>query len=344
MIRGHRPAIIVGVAFIALVVALGGCGSGTGLPGGNPPPPPPPPPAAGTATIDGVVVDSETPTVEIAGAQVVVAAEAAADAPAVVTDGAGRFRLTKLAAGGVELDVTFPSTPAYQAMRVTVDTAEKTTTCVSIAALRDEASTPTSLTLSPAQAQIDVGGEVQFIANVQSYGAPMNVTPSFSLIGNIGTLSASGLFEATKVGTGDVTAFFPGAAAQATIQVTAPAPPKLGTLSVSPGNLPADGGEVYISLSTTDGDGIAGAQAEIATLGRSTVKRALVLETGNERDGSWATIYPVPANGNPIGPDGVQLEQRYSVRVRVTDKSGASSTTKWADFTVAGLEPPPGPP
>ncbi|MBM3500127.1 MAG: hypothetical protein FJX74_15835, partial [Armatimonadetes bacterium] len=340
MIRGQWPAVIVGLALIALAVALGGCGSGSGIGGGNPPPPPPPPPAAGTATIDGVVVDSQVPTVAIPGAQVVVAADAAADAPAAVTDGAGRFKLQKLAAGGVQLDVTFPSTGAYQAMRVTVDTAQKTTTFVTIAALRDEASTPTSLALSPTQAQVDVGGEVQFTAQVQSYGVPMNVTPSFSLIGDVGTLTASGLFRAAKVGTGNITAFFPGATADATVRVTAPAAPRLGTLSVSPGSLPAEGGNVYISLSTTDGDGIAGALAEITTLGRPTIPRALILESGSPKDGSWATIYPVPANSNPIGTDGVQLEQRYSARVRVTDNSGASSTTQWADFTVAGLEPP----
>jgi hypothetical protein len=342
MIRGQWPAIIVGVALLALIVAIGGCGSGGGL--GPAPPPPPPPPAGGTATVQGVVVDSQNTATVIPGAQVTVADAAAADAPAVVTDGAGRFKLEKLAAGGVDLDVTFPSTGLYQAMRVSVDTEAKTTTFVSIAALRSSTSTPTSLTLSPSNAQTDVGGEVQFVASVQSYGVPLSITPSFSLIGDVGTLTASGLFRATKIGSGDVVAFFPAVLASATVQVTAPAPPKLGTLSVSPGSLPADGGDVFIALSATDGDGIAGAQAEITTLGKPTEKRSLILEAGSEKDGSWAAIYRAPANSNPIGPDGNQLDQRYSVRVKVTDKSGASTTTQWVDFTVVGLEPPPGPP
>jgi len=344
MIRGRWPSIIVGLALIALTVAVLGCGSGNGIPGGEPEPPPPQPPPAGTAIIDGVVVDSQNPQTVIPNAQVALATDGALDVAAVVTDAAGRFRLEKLAAGGVDLDVTFPGTSLYQAMRVTVDTAAGKTTSASIAALRSDASTPTSLTLDPSQATIDIGGEVQFVASVESYGVPMGVTPGFSLIGDVGTLSASGLFRAAKVGTGEVTAFFPSVIATGGVEVTAPAPPKLGTLSVSPGNLPADGGDVYIVLSATDGDGIASARAEIATLNQPTITRSLVLESGNERDGSWAAIFNAPPNSNPIGSDGVQLEQRYSVRVRVTDNSAASSTTKWIDFTVAGLEAPPGPP
>jgi hypothetical protein len=157
-------------------------------------------------------------------------------------------------------------------------------------------------------------------------------------------LRSSGLFTATKVGTGKVSAFVPEASATTSVQVTGPQAPRLGTLSVSPANLPADGGDVRIAVSATDGDGVSSVKAEITTLNQPTVKPSLYLETGNERDGSWAIVYPVGANSNPIGADGVQLDQTYSVRVTATDRRGTSSKSGWMDFVVAGLEAPPSPP
>lgn len=343
MVRGQMPIYLLGLAFMALTISLAGCGGGGGTfpPGGGEPPPPPPP--EGTARIDGVVVDSENTATVIAGAQVVVADEAT-DRAAIATDNTGHFQFDELPAGGVSLLVTFPLTGAYQAMTVFVDTVAHKTTHVSIAALRSGVSAPTSVTLAPADAEIDVGGELQFEADVRTYGVPVDIAPSFSLLGDIGTLLPSGLFTASKVGTGEVTAFFPSASATANVEVTPPRPPKLGTLSVSPSNLPADGGQVRIAISATDGDGVATVQAFIATLHKPTTTMPLTLESGNARDGSWAGTLSVPPNSNPISPDGVQLEQRYSVRVRVVDRSGTAVTSEWVDFVVAGLEAPPSPP
>lgn len=343
MVRGQAALALVGLILIALTTGLFGCGGGgaTFPPDGGEPPVPPP--VEGTARIEGVVVDSQNTATLIVGAQVVVR-DSSTDKPAVVTDSAGRFLLEKLPAGGVTLLVTFPSTAAYQAMAVRVDTVAQNTTHVTIAALRSGATPPNSVTLTPANVEIDIGGEVQFDADVRAYGVPVNISPSFALVGDIGTLLPSGLFTATRVGTGKVTAFFPSASATATVEVTGPRPPQLGTLSVSPANLPADGGDVRIAISATDGDGIASVQAIISTLNQPPSTSWLTLESGSIRDGSWAGTFRAPANSNPIGPDGVQLEQRYSVRVRVVDRSGTAVMSRWLDFVVAGLEPPPSPP
>ncbi|MBM3471768.1 MAG: carboxypeptidase regulatory-like domain-containing protein [Armatimonadetes bacterium] len=344
MIRGRWTSIIVGTALITLAAGIVGCGSGAGFPGGGGPPPPPPPPAQGTASIQGVVVDSQNTATRIAGAEVRLAADGQADRACVLTDGNGSFRLDKLQAGGVNVEVTFPSTPTYQAMIVPVDTVKDKTTVVTIAALRSGVTPPTSVTLSPSDAQVDVGGEVQFDADVRIYGVPANIVPSFSLLGDIGTLLPSGLFTATKVGTGEVTAFFPQASVSANVEVIGPRVPQLGTLAVSPTNLPADGGPVRIAISATDGNGIARVEAKIVTLNKAPGTLVLLLDSGNDRDGSWAGTFTAPANSNPIGWDGVQLDQRYSVQVKVTDRSGTSTKSGWVDFVVAGLEAPPGPP
>jgi hypothetical protein len=344
MIRGRWSSIIVGTALIALAVGIIGCGGGAGFPGGGGPPPPPPPPAQGTASIQGIVVDSQNTATRIVGAEVRLAADGQTDRASVLTDGNGSFTLSKLDAGGVNLRVTFPSTPAYQAMVVPVDTVANKTTTVTIAALRSGATVPTYVTLSPASAQIDIGGEVQFDADVRVYGVPVNIAPSFSLQGDVGTLLPSGLFTATKVGTGAVKAFFPQASVSANVEVIGPRPPQLGTLSVSPASLPADGGPVRVAISATDGNGIASAEAKIVTMNRAPSTLILTLDSGSILDGSWAGTFPAPANSNPIGSDGVQLDQTYSVQVTVRDRSGTSTKSAQPDFVVAGLEAPPGPP
>jgi len=343
MVRGHWSSIIVGLALITLALVLAGC-SGAPFPGTDPDDGPPPPPE-GTAEIDGVVVDSENPNTLIAGATVTPVADGVSDAPAATTNSAGQVSLDRLPAGGVTLQVRFPLTGTYQAMDIRVDTQSNTTTQTTIAALRAAATPPTSVTLNPSSATVDIGGQVLFTADVRVSGVPVDITPSFSLIGEVGTLSAAGMFRGTRVGTGDVKAFFPAASATADVEVVGPQPPRLGTLSVSPTDLPAGGGNVRIAISATDGDGVVSVRAEIVTLNHATISWDLVLDpAGNERDGSWISIFPAPPNDNPISPDGVQLDQRYNVRVRATDRSGASTTSPFAEFVVVGLESPPPPP
>lgn len=342
MVRGRWPSIIVGIALLAVMAVLAGCGGDgipiPGTPGGGGPPPPPP---AGTAAVEGKVVDSENVRTVIAGAEVRLVGEN----PAVATDGSGRFALKELPAGSVTLRVTFPSNASYQPMDLSVPTAAHQTTHVTIAALHDDVAAPTSVTLAPAAAQVDIGGDLQFTADVRLYGSPVSLMPSLSLLGDIGTLTPSGRFTATKIGTGTVTAILETTSATATVEVVASQPPQLGTLSVSPNSLPDEGGWVRIAIAVKDGDGVKddpeGVIAQIEKPNRRIQEVALRRETGTVRDGSWGVEWKAPANNNPPGPDGTQLEQRYSVRVKVTDRTGVVVLSKWETFVVAGVEPPP---
>jgi hypothetical protein len=261
-----------------------------------------------------------------------------------LTDAQGNVALTNVPEGGATLDVSFPSTGAYQGLQVSVDTAANAVTQVRIAAVPTGTAAPNAVILTPANETIDIGGQILFQVDVRTFGIPVNVMPSLSLIGDIGTLLPSGLFLASQVGTGEVTAHVEGVTDTSAVEVVAPRPPRLGTLSVSPTALPADGGQVRIAVTATDGDGVQSVVAEIEPPTRAVFSLPLALETGTSLDGSWGVVYVAGPNDNPPDPSGVQLEQRYSVRVTARDNQGATTTSQWVDFAVAGLQAPPGPP
>jgi hypothetical protein len=244
----------------------------------------------------------------------------------------------------VNVEISFPSDPNYQPMVLTIDTESGKTTNVTIAALRSGTSIPNYVTLSPVNPTVDVGGTIDFQADVRAAGVPLDIAPTFQLLGAIGVLQADGHFAAQAVGTGTVSALVPLASAASVVTVVGPRPPAMGILAVSPASLPAEGGQVRIAVTATDGDGIASVLAQIEKPNRQIETVPLALETGTTFDGSWGTSYVAPANSSPPDPDGHQLEQRYSVRVKVTDNARASVTSQWTDFTVAGLDSPPPPP
>jgi hypothetical protein len=286
------------------------------------------------------VVDATNVGIPINGALVAVVGTAVN----ALSNAQGALTLSGLPAGTVTLDVSFPSTGAYRAMQVPVATVADAVTQVSIAAVPTVTTPPNYVLLNPADETIDVGGQIQFDVDVRTFGVPVTVMPSLSLIGDIGTLLPSGLFVATKVGTGQVTAHVEGLTDTSTVEVVAPRAPRLGTLSVSPTALPADGGEVRIAVTATDGDGVQTVIAEVEQPNRALAYLPLMLEAGNSLDGSWGASYFAAANSNPASPSGVQLEQTYSVRVTARDNSAMTAQSQWVDFTVAGLESPPPPP
>jgi hypothetical protein len=305
-------------------------------PGGGPTPPP----TGGTATIQATVVDAGNVGTIVPGALVAVVGTALN----ALSDAQGNLVLNDVPEGGVTLDVSFPSTATYQGMQLTVDTAANAVTQVRIAVVGAAAALPNSVVLTPADETVDVGGQVLFRADVRAFGVPVNLMPSLSLIGDIGTLLPSGLFLASQIGTGEVTAHVEAQTDTSTVEVVAPRPPRLGVLSVSPASLPADGGAVRIAISAADGDGIQSVSAEVEQPSRAVAGLLLVLETGTAFDGSWGGTYFAAPNNNPPDPSGVQLDQRYSVRAVVVDNRGAVAQSQWVDFTVAGLQAPPGPP
>jgi hypothetical protein len=355
MYRGQRLSVLL-VAIIVIIALLAGCSGNPPsrtLPDINPPGPGPQPPVVGTATIQATVVDATNVGAAIEGALVAVVGTAING----LSDAQGALTLTGVSDGWATLDVSFPSTGAYQATQLVVETVANAVTQVTIAAVPTSQTPPNSVILSPANETIDIGGQVQFTADVRAYGAPVSLMPSLSLVGDIGTLLPSGLFVATQMGTGEVTAHVEGATDTSTLQVVASRPPRLGTFSVSPTSLPPEGSDlppvgiidpndipVRISIAATDGDGIQTMTAEIERPNRSLMTLPLALEGGTARDGSWGGSYYAPPNNNPFDSSGTQLPQTYSVRVVARDASNAVTYSDWTDFEVAGLEAPPVPP
>ena len=335
MYRGRWLSLLSVISFVAFVAVISGCGGGNNNPGQNPPPPP-----GGTAAIAGTVVDSGNVAVRIANAVIQVVGTALSGQ----SNAQGNFNIAGITPGSVQLDVTFPFAGNYQTMRIVVQTAANQTTLVTVAAIDSSTTVPDSVTLSPGNPTVDLGGEIAFTASVRSVGVPVGVAPTFYVVGNIGTILPSGVFTAATVGSGEVGAVLPSASASTTVTVIGARDPELGQLSVSPNNLPETGGPVRIAIAARDGNGIATAIAEIELPSRIVTNAFLVRETGSGKDGSWGGTYVAPPNNAPTGADGKQLEQRYSVRVKVTDNAGAVAYSGWLDFVVRGVDSPPPPP
>jgi len=337
-----RSSILWALTIIAIGLYCSGCGGlapghmGGGGGGGNPPP------VNGTARIQGIVVDGTNPAQRLAGA-IIRVGEAQQ-----TSDAFGAFAFAHLNAGIAQLGVSFPPGTGYRPAELTVPTASGEVTQVTVAAVPEAINSPDSVSISPTSAQVDVGGQAAFTLTVTALGLPSACQPSLSLSGGIGNVTPTGVFTATAQGTGLLTAAVGAASATATITVVAPTGPHLGTLSVSPNTLPADGGQVRVAITATDGTGITSvvATVEYPDLTRETV--ALRREAGTPTDGTWATAIDVPANSNPTDSQGHQLPQTYHVKVTARDARGKLAVSppgdQWATITVAGLEPPPPPP
>jgi len=344
MYRGRALRVVLIVSLAALIVMLAGCGGSNGprLPGVVPPgggaggvvPP------AGTAAVAGTVIDAQNVGTRLVGVLVAVLGFG----QPILTDAAGNFIITGVPPGQRTLDISFPSTGLYQAMRITIDTVANQTTTVTISALGTNVNVPNSVTIAPSNPSVDIGGEIAFTADARSLGVPANVAPTYSVLGGVGTILPDGRFTALAIGTGTVTAHFPDASAAATVTVVGARAPNLGILNVSPNALPSNGGNVRIAVTATDGDGIKSAVAQLELPNRTLITMPLSRETGTTKDGSWGGTYNAGANTNLPGPDGKQLEQRYSVRVIVEDNSSAITNSVWVDFVVASVDAPPPPP
>ncbi len=328
MRRDPRSSLLWALA----IIVIGGYLSGCGEEGGNLPP------IRGTARIQGIVVDAVNPAQRIAGATI------RAGQAEQVSDASGAFAFTRLNQGTVQLAVSFQPGAGYRAAQLNVPTVSGKVTQVIVAAVPEAVNSPDNVSLDPTSGQVEVGGQVQFTATVTALGLPSPCTPSFALTGGVGAITAAGLFTATAQGTGVVTASAGAASATATITVVAVTGPRLGTLSVSPSSLPAEGGQVRIALTATSVAGIIAVTAAIEHPDGLTENVALRLGTGTHTDGTWVKARSVPANSNPTDSEGHQLPQTYNVQVTARDGQNRLATSASVSFTVVGLEPPPPPP
>jgi hypothetical protein len=260
----------------------------------------------------------------------------------------GAFTFRELPAGTVTLNVTFTGSAHFQPAKLVVPTTANRVTRLTVAVVPDTVTMPDSVAISPKSVQVDVGSQVTFTAVVTALGAPSAVKPSFALTGQIGDLSAAGVFFASKLGNGTLTAYAGAASDTATVEVVAPKPPQLGTLSVSPTTFPPEGGSLRVAVTALDGDGIVSVVAQfdpkLQYPSGAVEFVPLALETGTQFDGSWAAAVNVPANNNPTDATGHQATKTYSVRVTASDAHSEGTTSQWVDIVVAGLEPPPPPP
>ena len=344
------------VAALFLLCWLSGCGGG----GDNGEIIPPP--VVQTATVRGTVVPADNVAGGLSGATVsALGVAAAAVGPAQTTvlaqttaDSHGSFVLRNIPVGDVTIVADTLNEANYGSQSITgIHLNRNDDLALTITVLPVGMASPTVVYLSPNEATIDLHGQVKFNGSVASSSGMLNVTPSFFLTGAVGLVDKSGQFIATQTGTGQVYAVCGTASATAAIEVTAPRAPQITSFFISPQELTATGGKVSITVAANDGDGIAQARVEIYKPGGSIENVLLELDPrtnetywlpevvdGLGETGRWLII---AANSNTPDSLGHQESQRYSLRMIVTDNSGASSQTDFVDVVVAGIDTPPPP-
>jgi len=334
---------------VVIVALILGCGGDGGQPDGGGPPP-----ATGTATLQGAVCAANNLAQTLGGVTVSVPA-----AQRSVTTGAdGSFFMQNLPDGSLIVQVDTPTYPAYDSATVQVDLVADQTTTVNIAVLPLDAPDPVQILLDPLQATIDLNGKVLYRSQLVAANNQVipGVQPTWVVIGGVGSITTRGVFTAQQVGAGQVKAVAGNIERVASVVVVAPRPPQITTFLVNPTVLPASGGDVYVSTAATDGDGISAGNVkaevfapgnQITSIDMTVTNPATALpsdDVASFLDASYGATFSAPANSNQPTAGGIQAPQNYSVRVRVTDRTGATTTSAFTDFVVQGIDQPPPPP
>jgi len=337
---------IAGIIFIvvALIVGCHGAGVAPG-PGGVAPP-------VGTATLTGCVVAADNLAQKFDGVPVSVP-----DAQRTVDTAAdGTFTIANLPAGSSTVEVVTPTYPDYGSASATVELVAGQTTTVNLAVTPLGIPTPLSIVLDPLAATVDLHGTIVYRAQILGEGNQVipNMVPTWAVTGGIGTMSDDGVFTAQQEGSGTVEAFAGEAQGTGNVTVVAPRPPQITSFLLNPTTLPASGGDVYISAAVSDGDGIAAGnvKAEIYGPGDETTTLNMVVTNPDTALGcsaqpncyleaTFGVTFSAPANDNQPTADGVQAPENYSGRIKVTDRSAATSRSDFIDFVVRGIDQPP---
>lgn len=327
-------------ALLVALLAFTGCGGGDG--GGEEPV------AGDVGMLSGRVVHADDPSIVLSGATVTVRQPLGAVVATGATNSTGDFLIQNIPVGTYTVLAETGNEDSYGSQSVpNIGIVKNTRTELTITVLRSSDPTPTMIYLSPSSAKVDLNGTVDFGATVTSASGGMDVTPIYILSGDVGEIDRDGTFTGTKVGTAQVLALIGTISATAEIEVTAARDPQVTSFMVSPTQVAASGGKVYVTVSANDGDGITSVVAEIYTPGGDTVSRALTLnEASTDTYQLWTNGVlglQVAANSNEPDGNGHQATQTYSLRVVVTDGSGATTTTDFVDLTVLGLDTPPTP-
>lgn len=339
-----RPLALSAIAAVlALTFLLSGCGGGGG--GGENPPPP----VGNTATVRGMVVQADNPAIGLGGASVQALGFASSVASAQTTvlaqttaDAQGNFVLANVPVGVVTILVDTTNEAAYGSQSISgLELSAGDDVRLTVTVLPVGEAAPALLYLTPNNATIDPGGIVRFSASVTSSSGLLDLTPSFLLSGDVGVVNAEGEFVAGSPGDGHLVAVCGTARATADIHVTEPRAPEITTFLVAPLSLPATGGSTTITVAANDGDGITQVEAEVYGPGGDVDTAPLPPVSGTLE--TYRLNYPLPPNSNIPDATGHQAEQKYSIRVKATDGSGAQTTTDFVDVKVVGIDTPPPP-
>ena len=328
--------IAILAAAVVVLFAAAGCGGG-----GSPAKPAPAPEPQGTATVTGVVVDAANVQ------QVIPYAAVSIDPPglAIQAGGDGTFVVRNLPVGILQLHVDPGPNPGYTSTLLNIETADNAITRVVVTLVPLKAGLPDRVVIQPAEVTMDVGSQQQFTATVWSGAVQLNISPSWVVEGNIGTIDAAGNFTATDPGQGKVVAVAGQKRAEAAVTVTGPVPPRIWSVFVDPNTLPSNGGQATFTVHASDGDGIDVVRATIYKPDGAQDTILLQRVAGTEKDGTWRGNYDFPRNTAAIDPSGHQPAQVYDVRIKVVDSSGAQTLSGFYQVTVLGVDapPPPGP-
>ncbi|MEA3402034.1 MAG: carboxypeptidase-like regulatory domain-containing protein [Armatimonadota bacterium] len=338
---------LMGLVIIAVMTVGFGCGGDDGAGGVAPPTP-----VMGTATLAGTVVAASDPTLGVSDAVISVV-----DANRSGLSGAGgSYRIENLPAGTWSVQVTTPRSEHYGTANAEVPLNENETTTVHFAVLPLDVSVPEQILLDPTSATIDLNGQITYRTQLVSASSKAldSLEPTWVVTGGIGSMSPTGVFTAQSVGAGQVQAFSGSARRTSTVVVVSPRPPQINSFRLNPQILPATGGQVYISASIADGDGVRVQDAKVQVYAPGDRIIELDMQVSNPetaiacpglvncyRQASYNTTFAAPANDNQPTADGVQAPENYSARLLVRDRTGMTSTSEFVDFTVQGIDQPP---
>lgn len=214
-------------------------------------------------------------------------ASSRAEPQQVMTDEQGYYRLENVATGQGTLSVSLPD-GSYSRVDITVNVQGITTVDVKLVprgAIPVGESLIVSFTNLPSQA-IPVGGTWQFNATTTA-----NMSPTFLVEGDIGSINSTGLFTATKPGTGRVIALLSQGDTPtrgvASVTVVAPPEPK----SVITGRVVDEAGE-YVRGATVEVDGKSTMTAEDGsyTIADLTPGNKVITATKNQKGTLTTTL------------------------------------------------------
>lgn len=186
-----RVSLCLILTLCGLMWLLAGCGGGGGST----------PQTGSGKTLTGRIVDAVTQN-GVAGANLTLLSNRQRGRLAVTTNARGEYTFSDAPIGEATLTANLPDGASWS-IDLEIPQSRDTVSAV-VRACPASVDPPTAVTLAPATpVSIHVGEVQQFTATVAPDPA---VLPTYSLIGDIGSLTADGLFIASKVGTGAVRA------------------------------------------------------------------------------------------------------------------------------------------